>query len=168
MEQNISGLVHSWTRGRFCMRSGFYAGRGPTSSDLNSDILESLYQGIKKELGEAAAANFVRFVNKLDDLSASAFIVAFEQFWAQDCKTVEIEQTSEDRMRLDARGSGLEAQAFGAVMSHMSGGSNKSEDEIRHLSNRLKGKFIWTHRDEIPEDEQQEVEGASFDWVLRS
>lgn len=138
------------------MRSGYYAGRGPTLSDLNPQILEMLYQGIKKNCGEVEAANFVRFTNKLTDLSASAFIVAFEQFWQQNCRVIEISQSASDGMRLDARGDALHAQGFGAIMSAMSR-SRRSEHETSHASNEVKAGFIRKHLREIPEDERREV-----------
>lgn len=158
MRDNLSELVHKWTGGMFLLRSGYYAGRPPSEGDLGSKHLEMLYQGIKSDVGGEEATNFARFVNKLNDLSASAFIVAFEQFWAHDCKTIDISQTAADGMRLDARGSALEAQGFGAIMSRMAGGVDDGERQRR--SGEVKAQFIQDHYDEIPEDERREHAGG--------
>lgn len=153
MQGSISDLVYTWTNGTFCMRSGYYAGRPPSEGDLGSKHLEMLYQGILKDAGATEATNFVRFVNKLDDLAASAFIVAFEQFWAKDCKVIDIGQNRGDRMRLDARGDALVAQGFGAIMSAMADKGSGADN--RYMSNEVKSKFIKDHQAEIPADEHR-------------
>lgn len=155
---NVDSLVDKWTNRRFLMRSGYYAGRGPNSGDLNSKILESIYQGIKEDIGQEEASNFVRFVNQLDDLSASAFIVAFEQFAAQDGRVVSIEQRAGDGMRLDTHGDALLMQGFGAVMSAM-GGQKRSEKD--HWN--IKGSFIRQHETEIPGDERRSLVGSIYE-----
>jgi len=150
--ENPLDLAPSWVDGRFVFRSGFYAGRPPSLGDLNSNILEAIYSGIKRDVGEEEGTNFVRFVNNLDDLSASAFIVAFEFFCANDCKRVDFSQKPEDRRRLDGRGRGLEVEAFGLIGEVMFG-RKMSNDEIRSISNSIKSQFILHHQLEIPKDE---------------
>lgn len=145
--------VHSWVNGKFTLRSGFYAGRGVNSGDLNSKILEMFYQGIKRDLGDHIATNFVRFANKLRDLSASAFIVAFEQFWANDCTVTDIAQQSEDRNQLSGHGDALIGEAFGLIGAILGGGNSQSDAEIKVQSFFLKREFIASHKEEIPEDE---------------
>lgn len=163
MQGNISDLVRTWTDGTFCMRSGYYAGRRPSEGDLGSRHLEMLYQGIRKDVGVEGAANFVRFVNKLDDLAASSFIVAFEQFWAEECKVIDISQKPGDRMRLDARGDALLSQGFGAIMSAMA--DRGSGMDHRHLSLEVKARFIKDHLTEIPEDERRVLQGSGYSFV---
>ena len=141
------------------MDSGYYAGRPPQPCDLDSSILELFYRGIKKDAGADAARNFVRFVNKLNDLSASSFIVAFEQFCASGCKTIGIEQNEKDRIRVTGHGDTRDVQAFAVVMESLARGK-KSEDEIRRLSNGIKFEFIITHQKEIPANERREVQFA--------
>ena len=152
MLNNIQNLVHNWTHGRFVMDSGYYAGRAPISSDLNSEILESIYEGLKGKAGGEDATNFVRFVNMLDDLSASSFIVAFEQFCANDCKIVAIKQVKEDRIRITGHGKEAEIQAF-AIIAEALSGRRRSEDEIKRLSHDIKNEFIKKHRKDIPAEE---------------
>jgi hypothetical protein len=136
------------------MRSGFYAGRKPSTGDLNSQILEMFYLGMKRDLGGEAASNFVRFVNNLDDLSASAFIVAFEQFWASGCEDVGVRQEPGDRNRLSGRGHGLEVEAFGLIGETLFG-RPMSEEEIRVASVPIKSSFIRAHESEVPKDERR-------------
>src|SRR3989338_2371038 len=81
VDKNPAPFVNQWTKGKFNFRASFYTGRDPNSGDLNSSILEDIYQGIRKEFGDQKAKNFARFVATLGDLSASAFIQAFENFW---------------------------------------------------------------------------------------
>ncbi len=153
--------VHDWTKGRFVMDSGYYAGRGPTQSDLNSPLLEMFYSGIKKDIGTEAAVNFVRFVNNLSDLSASAFIVAFERFAANDCKVVEIAQQKGDDTRLTGHGAALEAQAFAVIASALTG-PKRSEAELRLAHENIKCEFIRKHQKEIPTGERRQTKAYSF------
>lgn len=63
-----------------CDRSGitpdpsFYSGRGATTSDLNSLILGKIHTGIRQQVGDDAAAAFVRLVAAFPVPSASAFL----------------------------------------------------------------------------------------------
>ncbi len=157
MRAALRELVREWVkdcRGGFTLSSGYYAGRGANSGDLNSDILERLYKGLRRDVGQTEAANFVRFVNQLNDLSASAFIVAFQQFWANGCQVVEIDQQPGDGVALDAYGDDLLGQAFGAIGSSLF--RSKSDDSPRQHE-RIKAQFISDHWAEIPTDEKGEL-----------
>ena len=153
---NLAAAVDSWTKGKFTMRSGFYAGRGPKSCDLNSDMLEMIYQGLKSDVGGKAPANFARFVNKLGDLSASAFIVAFEKFWQRGCAVINIRQEKQDHMRLCGRGTELVGQGL-AVIGEALFGNRNSEEDIQRLSQGIKRDFVSKHAGEIPKKERREV-----------
>jgi hypothetical protein len=59
-------------------RPGYYAGRGPCTDDLNDQQLERLYTGLKTEVGDEAARNFVMMVEDLEDMSAAAFLWSFD------------------------------------------------------------------------------------------
>ena len=147
--------INDRTDGRFSMRAGFYAGRGANLGDLNSPILEKLYLGVRQEAGDEIAANFVRFVNKLDDLSASAFIVAFERFAARDGKVVDVAQQRTDRNALDHEPH-RDMQAFAVIAGAMFG-RQRSPEEDRRVSDEIKAAFIRDHLQEIPEDERRET-----------
>ena len=151
---NLHAQVCKWTKNSLAMDSGYYAGRPPTPSDLNFKILEALYRGIKEDIGVDAARNFARFVNLLHDLSASAFIVAFEQCCDSGFKAISITQRKEDRTRITSHGGARDAQAF-AVVAQALCGERKGEDEIRQLSREIKQAFIECYRVEIPEEERE-------------
>ena len=55
-------------------RPEFYSGRGAIMCDLNGNMLEGIYQGIKKEFGDFAAKNFVKMVANIKVLSATTFL----------------------------------------------------------------------------------------------
>lgn len=159
MPINVKGLpvaeaAHPWLDGRFVMRSGFYAGRGPMRGDLNEVILEMFYAGILRDVGKKEAKNFVRFVNNLDDLSASAFIVAFERFWSTGCQEVKVEQDPEDGNALSGHGVGLQAEALGLIGATMFGRRRSPGQELAE-SNSIKAQFIAKHLEEIPKDERR-------------
>lgn len=52
----------------------FYSGRPATLSDLNSKILENIYQGIAENISNEAADNYLQLVDELEYLSATAFL----------------------------------------------------------------------------------------------
>ena len=56
-------------------RPEYYSGRGAILADLNSDILEKIYQGIDKEYGNKASKSFVNMVKEIPVLSATAFLL---------------------------------------------------------------------------------------------
>lgn len=152
-EMSAADCVRNWVDGTFTLRSGFYSGRGVNAGDLNDRILEMFYQGLKKDFGDDSAANFVRFVNKLNDLSASAFIVAFERFWAHDCTVIDIAQERSDRVQLSAHGDALFAEALGAIAGILSGGDKLSDEQVRAESFSIKLAFILRHAKEVPAEE---------------
>lgn len=52
----------------------YYSGRPATLSDLNSKILEQIYQGIAENISKEAADNYLQLVDEIECLSATAFI----------------------------------------------------------------------------------------------
>ncbi len=143
MNRNLKELVLHWTNRQFLMRSGYYAGRGPLYCDLNSKMLEEMYAGLKKDVGKEAASNFACFVNTLEDLSASAFIVAFEAFWENDCKIVKFEQRPEDGDRYESH-----EEAFGFLAVALTRGA-PDERRAKAASWEIKSDFIRNHKKEI-------------------
>jgi len=141
--------VSVWTNLRFCLNSGFYAGRPPSTEDLNSRILEMIYQGLKKDVSQDAATNFVRLVNGLSDLSASAFIVAFRSFLLGGCSQINVRQSKKDRSEIDNKD-----QAF-AVIAQALKCPIPDESEIQRASLEIKEPFISQHLGEILDEEKR-------------
>ena len=59
---------------RMSTRPEYYSGRGATRSDLDSGILEGIYQGIVKRFGKRAGNNYVKMVADIKVLSATTFL----------------------------------------------------------------------------------------------
>ncbi len=55
-------------------RPEYYSGRGATISDLNDKILFGIHRDLKKEFGDDAASGFVKMVDGIKVLSATAFL----------------------------------------------------------------------------------------------
>jgi hypothetical protein len=141
------------------MDPGQYAGRGPTESDLNSKMLDSIYFGVKNYQGDRAANMFVRFVNNLEDLSASAFIVAFENFWRLDCSVPTIGQDKARDNEPTGSPETMKSQSF-ALLAQSLTGQRMNADETRRRSQKIKADFIRDHANEIPEAERKNLVNA--------
>ena len=149
-EIDLESAVPTWCKNQFIMRSGYYSGRGVKCCDLNSRHLEMIYSGIKSDVGETEAAAFVRFVARLTDLSASAFICAFQRWWYAGCPE-ETKQESSDRYTLSGWGAGLGVEAWGCIASAMSMGQH---DDSAYS---VRGEFLRSHGQEIPEDARPDL-----------
>lgn len=150
-------LFEKCQNGRMSSRPGYYSGRGPLSCDLNSGHLENFYHGIKIHVSEEAAARFVRFVNNLTDLSATAFLVAFEDFYHNglfDDNYKPLKQRENTGNTLSGRGKVLEAEAFGCIAA-IFGRSNVDPEQDKAASNGIKKGFVRAHENEIPAEEHQ-------------
>ena len=142
-EEPFSSAVYRWTGGRLSSRSGYYAGRGVMRGDLNESHLQLLWEGINKDFGPQHADNFVHMVSSLTDMSATAFLVAFESFYCSGCALREYRQGSGDGMTLSGRGEGLIAEGFGAIMSGMM--NNTPPEYQSMMSEGIKLPFISAH-----------------------
>ena len=155
MSAQLDTFVAQWTQRRLCVEPGFYAGRPPSTDDISFRTLEDIYQGLRKDIGDVAAANFVRLVNSLDDMSASSLMTALHKFWAQHCTISFVPQRPDDRITVTpVKGKAQEQQLFAVVADAMVHGST-SEEEIRKLSSKVKNVFIHAHLDLIPESERR-------------
>lgn len=74
MPMTAREIVHEYTKNRMSARPEYYSGRGATLSDLDSKLLEMIYQGILKEIGQNAAKELIKMVEDLDVLSATHFL----------------------------------------------------------------------------------------------
>src|ERR1017187_9811864 len=133
----IESAVSKWCRGTFILRSGYYSGRGCNRSDLNSKHLEMIYSGISANYGTEQAEGFVHFVAHLTDLSASAFIQAFQRWWEGGCCNAP-EERKGDRFALSGYGAALEGEALGCIASAMFPRMDDSADLVR-------GAFLRAH-----------------------
>ncbi len=142
---DLASAIREWTNGQLLFRASYYTGRGVMPGDLSAKMLEGIYQGLKRDVGQQEATNFARFVARLKDLSASAFIHAFERFWHCDCRDVEIQA---DGNQITGRGRQAEVEAF-VLIANALGGSRMSASEIESASLGLKMSFLQDHKAEI-------------------
>lgn len=142
---SFSSAISHWTGGRLSPHSGFYAGRGPLRGDLGPDHLDLLFEGIKKDFSPQHAAVFVEFVQNLTDLSASAFLVAFEYFWNSRCSDANgYKQQSGDSVQISAHDdAGRFAEGMCAIFSVL---GRKSDPEYDlSMSHSIKREFLNRH-----------------------
>ena len=71
---NMERLKDIIRNNRMSTRPEFYSGRGAITCDLDGQILEGIFQGIKKEFGEEPAKNFVKMVDDIKVISATTFL----------------------------------------------------------------------------------------------
>ena len=99
-----------WTNS-FIFEAGYYSGRGQNAGDLNERTLKQIQAGLAKDFSEVVARDlFPVFLNKLPDLSASAFITQMDR-WAATGWDPDFEPTTDTE---GPRGIG---QTLGALMS---------------------------------------------------
>lgn len=112
---------------------GYYSGRGATLTDLNSEKLEKVYRGIKKNHGKKAGDNFVQMVADISVLSATDFILSTYNLevngWKWDKKLIS------DRKSIYPTSEG---SAFGTIMATLSGPRPNETESIR-------GEFLHKH-----------------------
>jgi hypothetical protein len=89
------GAMDKYMGGTMSARAEYYSGNGVSSYDLGPDKLEKFYNGFKADFGDEVALNFCRFIENLEDISASGFICAFERWFAYGMGT-KVEQNSTD------------------------------------------------------------------------
>ncbi len=72
--RTVEDIIYQYCMGMLNPNPDYYAGRGNSVRDLNSSILEMLHGGIKTEIGEPAAKNFVNMVQELKNTNAESFL----------------------------------------------------------------------------------------------
>ncbi len=122
-------IVGTYTKNRMSSRPEYYSGRGAILSDLNSELLEMIHEGIRREIGEKAAKNFVQMVADIDALSATFFLNSLYGLEASGWKWKKRSKKAEALDHVDV---GPDSPArFGIGMatlgSWMFGGSERNE-----------------------------------------
>lgn len=123
-------------------RPGYYAGRGPCTDDLNDQQLERLYTGLKTEVGDEAARNFVMMVEDLEDMSATAFLWSFMRFWDRKRWTNQQSQTA-DGVTISGYGQDAFREAEVCVLNVLS--DRRSPEEQKRQSESIKRSFLMRH-----------------------
>ena len=142
---DLKSAVDRWTKSKLNFRSSFYTGRGPISCDLDSMMLEGIYRGIKNEVGEQEATNFVNFIDNLKDMSASAFIQAFQKFFYGGLSETNIQGNSRELSGTSQD----ELFSEGMALIAHSLGDQPNPDEMERASYSIKAVFLRDHEDEL-------------------
>lgn len=102
-------------------------------------------------MGQTEATNFAKFVANLKDLSASAFVQAFEEFWYGGCTEIVIAQGERSGYQMTGHGDVRFFEGM-ALIANAFGGGNMSSGEIELASLPIKSQFVCRHKDEISGD----------------
>lgn len=166
VQMTARDIINGYTNGKMSARPEFYAGRGSMTCDLNSQILEMIYDGIKKEKGEKAAEAFVNMVGDMeDDASATTFLVSLYRLedsgWEYQSKLVTSEADVLAESFADcAKNQGPDATvgAFAGALGAMMGGGFGSTG--RGAGMAVIGGFLRNHKAEL----RKPVPSSSSYW----
>jgi len=147
--------VQSFTNGRFTMDERKYVSRLPYVGDLNSIALENIYSGIKSNFGETSASNFVRLINSLEDLSASAFRLALCEFWESGCSATKVIKYS--LTDIEILGNNEPTSIIDSQFDLMKLWSQSEKKLVKRMSMSIKKPFMLAHIGEIPTNEQDHI-----------
>jgi hypothetical protein len=144
--ESFCSAINTWTQRRLNSRASYYSGRGVKRGDLNEDHLEMIHKGIKRDFSPQHAAVFVEFVHSLTDLSATAFLNAFEVFYAGGCADAKCyTQTSRDSIAINAQtDEGKFAEGMATIAAVLGGGSRNPEMDSLE-SDSIKWAFLSRH-----------------------
>lgn len=153
-KMDFDQAVRKWCGGKLSSRPKYYCGRGVKTCDLNSDILEMLWTGITRDVGIPAADNFIYMVRDLTDLSATAFLKAFEEFYQNNFVWRSRKQTIADQMAYTGRSDdphtfealklGMEEMLMNA-RNHPGRSAEQERAETEAASVQVKGRFLANH-----------------------
>jgi hypothetical protein len=153
-KMDFSQAVRKWTEGKLSSRPEYYCGRGVNTGDLNSDLLEMLWTGLTRSVGIPAADNFIYMVRDLTDLSATAFLKAFEEFYQNNFVWRPRKQTIADQMAYTGRSDDphtFEALKLGMqemlMKARLNPGRSAEQEraETEAASMLVKGRFLLNH-----------------------
>ncbi|HYE67596.1 MAG TPA: hypothetical protein VEA58_03235 [Anaerovoracaceae bacterium] len=95
-------------------RPGFYSGRGATTTDLNSVILNKIADQIQEHFGQSAHDSYVEMVWSMPSMSATAFLNNLYSLGRADWDLAKAE-ISNNGATFESEG-----EAFGLIMETMS------------------------------------------------
>lgn len=134
-------IISKYTKSKMSTRPEFYSGRGAVISDLNSEILEYIYEGVLKEKGKEAAKNFVNLVASIDVLSATGFLNIFYAWVNNGCPEPSDKIATSD-IDLPTDDSNKYIAGMATIFSKMS--SHGRDDTYM-----IRAEFCSSHRSEI-------------------
>jgi hypothetical protein len=134
-------------------RPEYYSGRGAITCDLNGNMLEGIYQGIKKEFGDIPAKNFVKMVADTKVLSATTFLEELYMLFGNDWKyrnKPKSQQANGISIPKNENGEYDDRSAMSGMLGMFAAMGNNGRDETPEIKNyflskhgvKLKGKVV--------------------------
>lgn len=134
---NITQIVKN---ANMSARPEFYSGRGAILDDLNSDILEKIYLGIKKNYGKKQANAYAKMVEKIPKLSATDFLLSLYELEANKWNLKELNLKDKVGIYVDGPNDKAKiAVGFMTIAGCLHG------DNARDETNSIKGQFLRKH-----------------------
>jgi plasmid maintenance system killer protein len=137
-EKLVKILIKILRANRLCERPGYYSGRGATLTDLNGEILEGIYKGIKKEFGEKAAKNFVKMVDGIKVISATTFL---QELYALEWSKWEYKEKEKDESGVYVDKINGEYNMAGGMFGMINALTHNGSDDTRAIKQR----FVRSH-----------------------
>lgn len=92
MQKSVNEIIHEHGKGQLMTDPHSYTARGDTD-DLSVDILENIYKGIKKEIGQPAAIGYVHMLDEnKEHMNVRLYISALQYMAFCDWNYVSKEQ----------------------------------------------------------------------------
>jgi hypothetical protein len=121
-------------------RPEYYSGRGATTSDLNSDILEKVYNGIEKAHGEKAGKAFVNMVADTPKLSATDFLLNLYRLEGYNWEWNKKMSGNENGVYVDGPTDKAKYAIGMITIAHVMSGLNDRDD-----TDYIRGNFLRSH-----------------------
>ncbi len=151
MSKSAEDIIWDYCQGRLNPSPDYYEGHGNELRDLNSPILEMVYQGIRTEHGAEPAKSFVNMVKNLKDTNAASFLNELYRLekkgwrWAEPVLKVRA-------VTVPAQGVPEQGQAAVAPVKRTVGeilnAFRRGASAIGH-DKAITGDFLAAHKDEV-------------------
>lgn len=148
-------IINNYCQGRMSARPEFFSGRGVTSSDMNSSILEMIYGGILKEIGADAARNFV---NMVADVSMAATTFLINLYNLEGNEWVWRGNKSDEDIAIEKDNDGNYDLASGLFSVAAAFTNPRRGVDTDWESNNIRGEFLRRHFDELDESHQKKAD----------
>ena len=130
---------------RMSTRPEYYSGRGATTSDLNDQILFGIHKDLKKDFGEDAGNGFVKMIDGIKVLSATAFLNGLYELYYNNWIYNEQQPDSITIQKDDDGNYNSTVGMIGVIDSLFSCGRDDTQQIKSHFlrCNGVKGKEIY-------------------------
>ncbi len=153
MSKSAKDIIYDYCQGRLFPDPAYYEGHGNELRDLNSQILEMIYQGVLTEHGPGAAKAYVNMVKNLRDTNATSFL---NEFFRMERKGW---RWGEPVMKVRASTASTEAPSEGDAKAPTAAPVQRTVGEILNAFRRgassvghdkaITGDFLAAHKSEI-------------------